>query len=323
MLFRHDVTGPQAREGGGGGSPESEDLSPAAHLEPLAEGGFVHRSVLALLVALAAALLVVPLSPAAKPLGYHRIISLSPTITEDLFKIGAVKQVVAVDEDSNFPASAPMTSLSGYSPNVEAVAAYKPDLVLISYDPGNFASQLAQLGIKVVIEPAAANLTQVYKQIKSIGALTGHAGAANALVSSMQMRMFHILASVPKSHRHFSVYHELDPTYYSVTSNTFIGSIYKLFGFTNIADVAGASAGTDYPQLSSEYIVSANPKIIVLADSKCCGQTKSTIAARPGWGGIDAVVKHRVVGIDDDIASRWGPRIVDFAAAVAKIARKS
>ncbi len=138
----------------------------------------------------------------------------------------------------------------------------------------------------------------------------------------MKQRMAQIVASVPAANRHLRVYHELDQTYYSATSSTFIGSIYKLFGFKNIADAAGASAHTQYPQLSSEYIVSANPQIIVLADTKCCGQTAATVAGRPAWSGISAVVHHRVVGVDDGIASRWGPRIVEFAAAVAKIARQ-
>jgi iron complex transport system substrate-binding protein len=285
----------------------------------------VHRNAVAFLVVLAGALVAVSFSaaaPAAKTHVYHRIISLSPTITEDLFKIGAGKQVVAVDQDSDYPASAPKTSLSGYTPNVEAIAGYHPDLVLISYNPAGFASQLHKLGIKVVMEPASANLTQVYKQITGLGKLVGHAGGAASVVSSMKKRMKRIIASVPPIRRHRRVYHELDQTYYSVTSKTFIGSIYKLFGFKNIADAAGASAGTDYPQLSSEYIVGVNPQIIVLADTKCCGQTAATVAARPGWKGIKAVVRHHVIGVSDDIASRWGPRIVDFAAAVAKIAKQ-
>jgi iron complex transport system substrate-binding protein len=279
-------------------------------------------------VALAAALVVVSFwaassGAASQAPKYHRIISLSPTVTEDLFKIGAGKQVIAVDQDSTFPANAPRTSLSGYTPNVEAIVGYHPDLVLISYNPAGFAAHLRTLGIKVVMEPAAANLGQVYKQITAIGNLTGHVYGAASTVSSMKMRMAQILASVPSSHRHFRVYHELDPTYYSATSSTFIGSIYKLFGFSNIADAAGASAHTQYPQLSSEYIVSANPQIIVLADTKCCGQTPATVHARAGWSGINAVVHHRVVRADDDIASRWGPRIVQFAAQVAKIANNN
>ena len=284
----------------------------------------MHRNAVVFLVALAVALVAVSFSTAAsaaKPHVYHRIISLSPTITEDLFRIGAGKQVVAVDQDSNYPARAPRTSLSGYTPNVEAIAGYHPDLVLISYNPQGFAGQLRKLGIKVVTEPAAANLAQAYKEIDDVGRLTGHEPGAVSVVRWMQRRMAQIVASVPPLRRHLRVYHELDQTYYSATSKTFIGSIYKLFGFTNVADGPGQSAHTQYPQLSDEYIVAANPQIIVLADTKCCGQSQATVAARPGWNTIAAVEHHRVVGVNDDIASRWGPRIVEFAAAVARIAR--
>ena len=117
------------------------------------------------------------------------------------------------------------------------------------------------------------------------------------------------------------VYHELDPTYYSATSATFIGRIYKLFGFRNIADAADTTH-TGYPQLSAEYIVASNPGIVVLADTVCCKQSAATVAARPGWSGIAAVKSHRVIGVDDSVASRWGPRIVDFARAIANAARK-
>jgi iron complex transport system substrate-binding protein len=284
----------------------------------------VHRSVLAFLVAFMAALVAVSFSAAAsttKPHTYHRIISLSPTITEDLFKIGAGKQVIAVDQDSNYPAAAPRTGLSGYNPNVEAISAYNPDLVFISYDPGNLKTQLEQQGIKVVMEPAAADLPDAYNEIVGVGTLTGHENQARRVVRWMKNRINDLVTSA-HLHRRLHVYHELDPTYYSVTSRTFIGTIYKLFGFTNIADAAGASAGTDYPQLSNEYIVDANPQIIVLADTVCCGQNGSTLASRPGWSGISAVAHHRVIGVNDDIASRWGPRIVQFAAAIAKIARR-
>jgi iron complex transport system substrate-binding protein len=314
-----------AREGGGGGSPESEDLSPAAKPEPLAEGGFVQRLALASIAALAAALVVVSLSTAAHQQSQakrpHRIISLSPTVTEDLFAIGAGRQVIAVDSQSSYPRRAPRTSLSGFTPNVEAIANYHPDLVLISYNPSGFASQLRKLGIKVVNIAAADNLAQAYREIIQLGKLTGHATGANAVVHSMKTRLAAIVASVPGSRRHLRVYHELDPTYYTATSKTFIGSIYNLFGFKDIADAAG-TATNQYPQLSAEYIVQQNPQIIILADTKCCQQTAATVAARPGWSAIAAVEHGRVVGIDDDVASRWGPRIVQFARAVARMARK-
>ena len=285
----------------------------------------MQRLALAIAAALAVALVVVSLSAAAhrataaKP--PSRIISLSPTVTEDLFAIGAGRQVVAVDSDSNYPKKAPRTKLSGVTPNVEAIAKYKPDLVLISYNPGIFASQLRSLGIKVVNEPAANNLKQAYSEILGLGRLTGHASGGTALVKSMKTSLAAIVASVPKTRRHLSVYHELDPTYYSATSKTFIGSIYKLFGFKDIADAADTT-GSGYPQLSAEYIIAQNPQIIVLADTNCCQQSATTVAARPGWSTINAVQHHRVVGVDDDVASRWGPRIVDFARAVGRIARK-
>jgi iron complex transport system substrate-binding protein len=288
----------------------------------------VHRHALAVLAALAAALVVVSLSAAAshhaakKPHVYHRIISLSPTATEDLFAIGAGKQVIAVDQDSNYPRRAPRTSLSGYTPNTEAIANYHPDLVLISYNPQGFAGQLRQLGIKVVMIPAAKDLTQVYREINRIGQLTRHTKGASNVVHWMKRRLAAIVASVPPLRRHLRVYHELDATYFSATSTTFIGGIYKLFGFKDIADAAGASSGTDYPQLSAEYIVQENPQIVVLADSRCCGQNAATVADRPGWDSISAVEHHRVIAVNDDIASRWGPRIVEFARRVAEIAKQ-
>jgi cobalamin transport system substrate-binding protein len=290
----------------------------------------VHRLTIAVAVLAAAvltSLAVVSLSAAAphrahKPHRYHRIISLSPTATEDLFAIGAGKQVVAVDQDSNYPARAPRTSLSGVTPNVEAIASYHPDLVVISYNPDNLASQLKKLGIKVLDQPAANNLKQAYGEILQLGRVTGHVRGAKAVVRSMRTHLAAIVASVPKSRRHLRIYHELDPTYYSATSKTFIGSVYKLFGFKDIADAAG-TAGDQYPQLSAEYIIAQNPQIIVLADTRCCGQSYSTVAARPGWNSINAVQHHRVFAANDDVASRWGPRIVEFARTVARIAKQN
>jgi iron complex transport system substrate-binding protein len=137
----------------------------------------------------------------------------------------------------------------------------------------------------------------------------------------MRRHLAAIVASVPKTRRHLRVFHELDPTYYSATSSTFIGSVYGLFGFRDIADAAGGTGG-GYPQLSGEYIVAKNPQIIVLADTRCCGQTYGSVSSRPGWSTISAVQHHRVFGANDDVASRWGPRIVQFARSVARMAKQ-
>jgi len=246
----------------------------------------------------------------------HQIVSLSPTATEMLFAINAGHQVIAVDDQSNYPADAPMTKLSGFQPNIEAIAAYNPDLVVASDDNGGLVHGLAALNIPVLIETAAKNLNDAYKQIEHLGVATGHAADASTLETKMRADLAAITASLPKPAKALKVYHELDDTYYSATSATFIGQVYGLLGLKNIADGATAAA-PDYPQLSAEYIVSSNPDLIVLADTKCCHQTLATVAARPGWSSIAAVKSGQVVGADDDIASRWGPRVVEFLQAIA------
>jgi len=108
---------------------------------------------------------------------------------------------------------------------------------------------------------------------------------------------------------------------YTVTSATFIGAVYALAGLTNIADVAtGAESG--YPQLSPEFIVATDPTLVFLADTKCCGQTAETLAQRPGFANLTAVTSGSVIELDDDIASRWGPRTVDFVEAVVNAVTK-
>jgi iron complex transport system substrate-binding protein len=246
----------------------------------------------------------------------QRIVSLSPTATEMLFAIAAGGQVVAVDDQSTFPANAPVTKLSGFQPNVEAIAAYTPDLVVAADDIGGIVHGLGALNLPVLIEPAAKNLDDSYKQIEQLGAATGRVAEASALEKKMRSDLAAIVASIPKATKQLKVYHELDDTYYSATSATFIGQVYGLLGLKNIADGATAAA-PDYPQLSAEYIVSSSPDLIVLADTKCCHQDMSTVAARPGWSAIAAVKSGQVVGVDDDIASRWGPRVVEFLSAIA------
>lgn len=251
---------------------------------------------------------------AAKPV---KIVSLSPTHTEMLFAIGAGAQVIAVDDQSNYPAGAVAvkSDLSGFTPNVEAIAGYKPDLVVVGDDTNNaLTSQLGALKIPVWSGPAATSLDDVYTEIEQLGVLTGHIAESTKLVADMQSDIKSILAEVPQSGTPLTYYHELDPTYFSTRSTTFIGQIYSLAGLHNIAD--GAAAGNDYPQLNSEFIVSAKPQLIFLADTKCCGQTPATVAARDGWSDIPAVKNRGVIAMDDDIASRWGPRVVDYLRAV-------
>ncbi len=246
----------------------------------------------------------------------QRIVSLSPTATEMLYAIGAGDQVVAVDDQSNYPeeALAKSTDLSGYTPSAEALSGYEPDLVVMADVTGGLDTQLAALDIPLWSGPAAVDFGDVYTQIEQLGALTGHVGEAAALVGQMQADIEAATGGVVDREVPVTYYHELDNTYFSVTSNTFIGRVYGLFDLRNIADAT--EGDTDYPQLSSEFIVSQNPDMIFLADADY-GESAATVAARPGWGDLNAVATGSIVPISADIASRWGPRVVDYVETVA------
>lgn len=241
-----------------------------------------------------------------------RIVSLSPTATEMLYAIGAGEQVVAVDDYSNFPAEAVAlgTALSGFEPNVEAIAGFTPDLVVIAYDPGGLTEQLKTLSIPVFMAPAAATFDDAYAQIEQLGFLTGHLDTALQVSAQMQADISAAVAEVKMPTTPLTYFHELDNTLYSVTSNTFIGQVYSLFGLKNIAD--GVETGNDYPQLSAEVIVKANPDIIFISDS----DSVETVAARDGWGKLKAVTSNQVISLPADIPSRWGPRLVEFVIAI-------
>lgn len=244
------------------------------------------------------------------------IVSLSPTATEMLFAIDAGDQVVAVDDQSDFPPEVPTTDLSGFEPNVEAVASYEPDLVVLSNSTPELERSFEKLDIPMLLQPAAADLTDTYEQIEQLGEATGHAGEADDLVAEMRTDIESIVASLPTGATGATYYHELDDTYFSVTSETFIGEVYSQLGLENVADAA-KGAGSGYPQLSAEYIIEADPDLVFLADTECCDQSLETVAARPGWDQITAVETGAVVELDDDVASRWGPRIVDLLEVVA------
>jgi iron complex transport system substrate-binding protein len=247
-----------------------------------------------------------------------RIVSLSPSATETLFAFEAGDQVIAVDDESDHPAEAPRTSLSSYQPNVEAIVGYEPDLVVLPASvPRDVSAGLRRVGLTVISEPAPANLDDAYAQMRELGLATGHAEGGRRLARRVRARVERLIASAPEG-RPLDFFHELDPDLYSAGSKSFIGRIYQRLGLENVADPAARRAGTPYPQLSSEAVVAADPDLIVLADSECCGQSPAKVAQRPGWDEVAAVEAGAVVAIDDDIASRWGPRIPAFVAKVVE-----
>jgi iron complex transport system substrate-binding protein len=244
------------------------------------------------------------------------IVSMSASATEMLFAVDAGKQVKAVDSTSNYPKGVPTTDLSSFTPNAEAIAKYNPDLVVLSDDLNGIVASLKALKVPTLLLGAAKTLDDTYTQLDTLGQATGHATKADGVVTDMRKRIKAAVDSVPASAKGQKVYHELDPTFYSAASSTFIGGIYSMFGLKNIADGAPDPAG-GYPQLSAEYIVGQAPDLIVLADTVCCGQTAETLAKRPAFDTVPAVKNGKVLAANDDIASRWGPRVADFAESVA------
>lgn len=253
---------------------------------------------------------VIPEAPVA-------IISLSPTATEVLFALGAGDQVIAVDATSDYPPGAPVTELDAFQPNVEAIAAYVPDLVVISWDPGEVEAGLEALGIPVLIQAPALSVDDVYLQMYQLGEATGNSPAAEDLVASIQAEIADLVGSYGVPDRNLTYYHEVDNTLFTATSATFVGSVYALFGLENIADRADPD-GFGYPQLSGEYILESDPDLIFYGCAVWCGTSAETIADRPGWDGLRAVRNGSVIEVDDDISSRWGPRLVEFVQLIGE-----
>lgn len=244
-----------------------------------------------------------------------RIVSLSPTATETLYEIGAGDQVVAVDTHSDVPENAPRRDFSGFKPNPEAVIAEDPDLVIASQDANGLGTALEAVGIDLLVLPAAATFEQAYDQIEQIGQRTGHSDDSKQLVSRMKKDISAAVDSVDPAIRDagLSYFHEADPTLYSAGDSTFIGQAYAKFGMTSIA---GPSDG--YPQLTDEAVINANPDLIFLADSGADGGvTAEDVSARPGWNEIDAVKNNRIIELDANLASRWGPRLPQLIQAIA------
>jgi len=239
----------------------------------------------------------------------QRIVSGSATHTEILFALGAGPNVIAVDDFSDFPAeTAALPHFDAFNPSVESIAAMNPDLVVLAFDPGEIADGLAAVGVPTIVFDAPATLEDAYRQFEEVGSATGFADEAADLARRTRDDIAKAVTDIPQTARPSTYYHELDATFFTIGSDTFLGSIYGLLGMVSIADEAGGG----YPQLSAEFIVSADPDYIFLGDADCCGETPETVGARPGWRELRAVTEGSVIAVDEALSSRWGPRLTDL-----------
>lgn len=251
----------------------------------------------------------------------ERVVSLAPSNTEILFAIGADSQVVGRDQLSDYPeAVKSVTDIgSAYEAlNIEAILALNPDLVLAAeINTTDQVKALEDVGITVYYMKNPTTLDELYKNLETVGQLTGHEDDAAKLVDSLKARVDAVDAKIATAATKPTVFYELDATDpakpYTIGKGTFMTALIERAGGQNIAgDIDG------YPQLSLEQVVASDPAFIILGDA-AYGTTPESVAARPGWNDLSAVKNNQVVPFDDNLISRPGPRLVDGFEALAKL----
>lgn len=238
---------------------------------------------------------------AAEP---QRVVAMIPSHTETLCALEACDKLVGVDDHSDYPPRVQDLPKLGdaFAPNLEAIIALEPDLVLAE-EYSDLAQALRQAGVPVYAG-SAQTYDEVFEEFEALGALVGRETEAAVLAGRVRGGVEAIAAragQLPPT----SVYYEIDPTPYSVGPNSFIGVLLTKAGGANIVP---AELG-DFPQLEPEFVVAADPEVIIVSD-----RDAAALPARPGWAGVRAVREGRVVPTTEalgDAISRPGPRLVD------------
>jgi iron complex transport system substrate-binding protein len=241
----------------------------------------------------------------------QRIVSLLPSLTESVCALGQCAKLVGVDRYSNYPASVQQLARvgGGLDPNIEAIVALKPDLVLLaSSAPG--IDRLRALGLRVVaLEPK--DYASAVRVLGTLGQLLG-VDTASALVAAMEAEMRAAAALVPAKARGKKVYFEVNPGPYAASTSSFLGQTLERLGLNNI--VAGSLG--PFPKVNPEFVVRAQPDVIMVGDSNV-----DAMPTRPGWGNLKAIQQKRVCAFDRtdaDILVRPGPRMPQGATLVAR-----
>ncbi len=270
------------------------------------------------------ALLAVTVS-AAQP---KRIVSAAPSITEMLFAIGAGDRVVGVTNYCHFPPEAVrLTKVGGYSrPNLEAVAALRPDLVILQKSPGNLAAGIEQLGIRT-LELDHNDVAGVYRSIQKLGAATGNETRAAALIKRIRAELDAIgkaAARMPRRRVTFIV----GRTPGAIEGLTAVGGgtsyLHQLLSLAGGDNIFAASP-VPYPRVSLEEIFARDPEVII--DMGTMAQTTGVTAAQKKavvalWGRystLTAVREHSVYAVASDIFVVPGPRMVDAAREFLRV----
>ncbi|UCE90787.1 MAG: ABC transporter substrate-binding protein [Methanobacteriota archaeon] len=245
-----------------------------------------------------------------------RIVSIAPTPTELLFAVGAGDLVVGVDTYSDYPAEVAELPKVGDMPIlVEAIVALEPDLIVCGdFLPLEQLELLQDQGIPYVVL-ATRTLDEVVKDVRLVGILTGHVDEANTLADSLEDRIETVRAKaladeVVKPR----VYLEYYP-YFTFGPGSFGNDLIRSAGGINVAE----NTSSEYPMISTEYLLAEDPEMIVYTVGYMCSTTAEDFALRPGWENMTAVVEDNIYSMDDNLVSRYGPRVVDGLEELAAI----
>jgi iron complex transport system substrate-binding protein len=246
----------------------------------------------------------------------QRVVSLVPSHTETVCALGACERLVGRDAFSDFPVEVQgLPELgSAFAPDLEALVALRPDLVLVDEYSGA-ADALAPLGIPVYAG-TPQRLDEVFEVIERLALLLGTPDEAALLRDRLRGELDAVSALVAGRDRP-TVFYEVDPSPYSVGPDGYIGALIELAGGANV--VPGELG--DFPLVDPEFVVASDPQVIVLADAPY-GVSAEMVAARPGWASIAAVRDGRVIELtqeQSDVMSRAGPRVGEALLLLARI----
>jgi len=246
----------------------------------------------------------------------QRIVSAAPSPTEILFAVGAGAQVVGVDNYSDYPAEAKsLPQIGSYTLNIEVIMSLKPDLIVCSdLVPTLQLDQLEAQGIPYFIF-ATRTMEDVIKDLRLAGSLTGHSLEAESVVAGLQARVNAVtnktLAVSVEKPRTYIEYYPL----WTYGPGSFGDDLIRLAGGTNIA----SNASNEYPELTPEFIIAQNPEVIVYTVGPMTMTVAADFAAREHWDSIYAVSHNKIYSLDDNLMSRYGPRVVDGLEQLAEI----
>ena len=252
----------------------------------------------------------------------QRIVSLSPSVTEILFALGAGEQVVGRDSFSNYPAEASAIqdvggSMGNYS--IETIASLQPDLVIAAeINTPEQVKALEDMGLTVYYLANPADMAGIYDMLLTVGELSGREAEAEVLNRSLKERVQKVEETVAKAESRPLVFYELDGTDpakpWTAGPGSFLDELIRAAGGEN----AAAGLTSAWAQISIEELLVQDPDIILLGDS-IYGMTPDQVAARPGWDGLSAIVEGRIYEFNDDLVSRPGPRLVDGLEELVKL----